>query len=666
MSEREANVNVKVHGKGPSLQSFLFGKEGAGGAALSGMQRLTSGIQGLARSTMMLGGLGAGIGLFDQLAKIRDTEQAVGKLTFAVRAGTGRLVDRNVVMKQADEVNRKWLVNTHDLIDAQTRLFDKSGDYDFSTKALEKVAIVSRGAREEIGGLADIAGDLNGNFAIADDQIGGALSGLVSFGHKGGMSVDELGASIKKLGMSAKLAGVQGAEGFERMLGFLTYAEGPSGSGRQAMGVVSDIMSGLETGDLQKKAGMLGVNIKKGTPFEAAIAQIVGAAGGNNDKLKAVFGEQALPVMKALSDVFAEGKKNGGLKGGVDAVVDAFDEASKTVLTFSQMQEEATKRSKESGSRFERAQNNLERVLKSDAVAAALEALAKGIEGITEKLSGLGDSPWVKALKPLAPGTKENATDLLGIGGAALAMGINPALGAVGAVGMAGYEVYQLAKETGQDNGDFTANYVPKADAEYMDMVGGGYQLTKTYRVGTDKAGNALYGRRTKTYDADEIRLEKNWGKNGEAEYAPDTDQSLYKTTAASSKSIRALLAEERARQRPDFVDTRIGPYDPSATLGSGDIATTGPIRLATIGEKNAALNAAEKTALAATAGAIGTMPKATANDQMAAQTEASRESARLLADMLGKLGGQLTIKGDVRVTSLPESKIPGVNPNGG
>jgi hypothetical protein len=416
---------------------------------LTGMAR--SGLHG----AMAIGGLGAAVGMVDIARKSMQTQEGLGKLAVSVRAGTGRLIEMQEAQRAIVATSNKWLVSTQQLTAAQTKLFDESGDFDFSAKSLEKVAIVARGAREEVGLIAQLAGDMNEKFKVSSEDTGKALASIVSFGHRGGISLGEMSTTIARIGMGAKTAGIEGEEGLRRMLGMATLAENEVGTVRQALTAVSSIVSGTESGDLAKRAKGIGVDIKKGSSFEDALTSIIAGAGGDREKLGKVFGSgPEFAFGSALSKIYMDG---GGKSGGREALSKALSAAAESAITFEDLMEEATNREKESASKFERARLELENALQSDGVAAALSTLAttvgatsKALVQATTDIGAMG-----KAIQGALPSwSVPGLSDSVAPAGAAYlaneALVTKSPLAAAGALGLAGYtfgrEVYDTYK----------------------------------------------------------------------------------------------------------------------------------------------------------------------------------------------------------------------------
>ncbi len=328
-----------------------------------------------------------------------QAEAQFRKFAFGVKRGTGEIIDWRDAMARAQQVSDKLKksVSATDVGTAMQTLFDASGNKDFASQVAEDVAVASLSSGEEMQKLSGIAGELNEKFGVSADGMKEALNGVLSLSKTGGVEFEELAGYVGELGASAKGAGIQGVEGFQRFLGVVNAVRDNVGSMKKATSGVRGLVEGLESGETAKKAKVaVGVDVaamqKAGASFDKIIATIVTKAKGDTKKLADIFGGGAqLQAVQAI----------GSLGSSVAEIEASLTEASKASTTWADHVNEAAKNAESGPGRLNAAMEEMRRAFQKPEIADAITSLAQHLPQLAKLVA---DAVGFAAENPLTAG----------------------------------------------------------------------------------------------------------------------------------------------------------------------------------------------------------------------------------------------------------------------
>lgn len=359
-----------------------------------------TGVAGAATMGGLVGGIAIGASLVDAGRRAKTLEKQMRQLAFAVKAGSGAVIDQGEALQRVTSVSDKYNIAAEDVAATQRKLFDETGDYDFASKSLDTVATVASGTGKDLGLLSDMAAELNQSFGFTADTVGDAMGSIIALGNKGGMSVEEMTGSLKQLGAAAKLAGMEGEAGFKSMMGLLSVAEGSTGSAGEALKVTRALIGDVQTGSLAQRATKAGVRgVKAGMDVEESLGAIFASTGADQQRLSKIFSNpKELGVVAELAKIYAEAAKNGGPKDAANALAQALQKAGQGGLTFADMQNAAAE------------------ALKKDELGAELNKLKNALTPLGKELTSLA-TIMAKEVSPMlvaaAKETTKGLKDLL-------------------------------------------------------------------------------------------------------------------------------------------------------------------------------------------------------------------------------------------------------------
>ena len=371
-------------------QAMKAGVKGAEGAVKQLFSDIKSGVSSLA-------GIGGALGTGEMIRAGLKTEGIFKSIAFQVKAGTGGIVDWKTQMEAASASAQKWGKDVDELGGAMKSIFEETGNADFASKSVEVIATTARATRQPIEQLASLTGTLGEKFGITSDALGDTLASVYSLGNKGGVTVEELSQRLGVIGAVAREAGLQGAQGFTKMVGLLNVADDGGKNLRKNIGAVNSVLETLTTAGSRNKALMqLGLDPSqvKGDVTKQ-IGDILKKTGGSKDKLAVAFQGEGLAFMVSLGQQYAKtfNETSGSVKAKTDAAISAYEtalaNASKSQLTYAQVQEEAARRMGGGQAKIDAAVEKMKAAFRSDKIAEAVGRLADVMPRFAEMVSKL-------------------------------------------------------------------------------------------------------------------------------------------------------------------------------------------------------------------------------------------------------------------------------------
>ncbi len=588
---------------------------------------------GAVKSTVSLvAGLGGSFSLATAVHDAIDLRSEFKQIAVDIREGSGRVVDFNALMQDAQTEAKKWGLSSKELGAAMKEVNEETGNLDFARDAMRAVAVTARASGESVGTLATVAGKLGEKFEVSGEQMPQALATVISLSKQGGLHFEDMAGAIDRVGSSAKLAGIQGVDGFSRLIGMANLAKGDAKNVRGALQGVMQIVEEMAKPEFGKKiAQQFGVMTKdsKGQvkDFTKVLGEIFAATGGKKELLARGFEGEQLKVVNDLGSVFRETFESttGTVQQRTKAALAAYEahlkEASQTHMTAAEMQKLATERSSSPAANMQRAMEALSAAFTKPEMMDGLLRIAQIAPKAADRLSKLIEFAFehpamaagifagmklgvpllqgalVEGLKIGGPALGRAVMGALGQGGGAISGGASGALGkaagvmgAVGAVAAAGAVGYEVASA-------YADNVVDPSRKRSAEVAGGlqgatiAASINTTGRIDPARAAESLEQLRQKL---DQARKDKQFSMAdvytlGLRRIGTASDADINKGQAAYDQGVAALnekmgpAAEKTAAHLSD-VNEALQTFAANLrggapATGGGAGASRGPIR---------------------------------------------------------------------------------------
>lgn len=376
---------------GSSLQSALStGMKG-------GVDAVKSAFSSIKSTVLSLGGLAGGLGIAELAKGAIQSEGAYRKIAFQIHAGTGELVSMRDIQKETHAAALKTGQASDDLAASMAAVYQETGNADFARQTIETIGTAAKGAHEPLATMAAISGTLNEKFGVTKDQLPSALATIVALGNKGGVSVGDMGEKLGMIGAFAKEAGLEGEKGLSQILGMMNLADNATGSFKKGMSAVGGLIETLgSTAGKQKIGAALGLSQKDlgGNAIQNIEAIIKKTKGDKGQLEKAVGGEQLkllLDIGKTYSTALNATAGDSKMKtaAGVEAMRAAFEAASKSSLTYADLQKEAASEMATGEGKMQTAIEKLRQAFAKPEVTAAIEKLMGALPALADMIASI-------------------------------------------------------------------------------------------------------------------------------------------------------------------------------------------------------------------------------------------------------------------------------------
>ena len=447
----------------------------AGVAGLKAMGRAASELGSTLKNTIrMVGGIGGALSLEEGVRGAINLRGEFKRLAFDVQAGSGEVVEWSSLLKAAQEQALKWGIATEELGHGFKIVRDQTGNFQFAEQSMGAIAVAARATKEPVESLATVAGKLNEKFGVSAQQLPEALAIAFSLSKQGGIQFDEMGAAIDRVGSSAKLMGIQGVGGFQRIMGMANLAKGDAKNVRGALMGVMGLLEDMGKPEFGKKIGStFGVMAKDAKGHARDITEVLGAifkrTGGKQELLAKGFEGEQLKIVTDLGQVFrttfetTSGTVQQKTAAATKAFKDHLDDAGKTMIHASDLQAKAEKGMADPAAQMAVAMEKLKAAFTSPEMMNGLLRLAevapRAANGLAHLLEMVFEHPamaagifaGIKLGVPLIQGAMQSgAAAFAQAAMKTIASGGGSGLGAAGsalAVGAAGVVGYGLGGE---------------------------------------------------------------------------------------------------------------------------------------------------------------------------------------------------------------------------
>jgi hypothetical protein len=518
--------------------------------------------------------LGGAFSLGAAVHEVLNMEGAYKSLAFAIKAGTGDVVSWQALMKDGEHIADTWKRSNEEVAGTVRALYDDIGDIEFAKSGAETIAMVATALRTDMAALTPIVGALNEKFGVTAREMPEALTAAVSLASKGGISIGDMGEKLNQLGASAKLAGYEGKEGFQQLIGLMNLADGSLGGLKKSVAGVGGLLEQLADPDMNKKLKQaFQLDIKKGEG--TALEKIIAKTKGNKDQLAKVFGGEQLKLLVDLGKNYAtafeetEGKVKDKSAAGLRAFNAALAEAGRSTLTQAELEKEAAEATKDPQRELQAALNELHKAVAQ--LAKFLAVLLK-FAGQNPLLSGalaLGAKPALAfAQGAIMGGGKGGAKDAIETGEKiAKAASASPAwakmastVGALmggAAAAYAAYEIGKAAIDADIEEHDTALGNIQDA-TRAADQAAG-----KNGSLAEKKAASAALGKQIAS-EEERTPGALTWGLG---EIAHHFDQSIPTATQVQGRNL-GTARDAKAKLDQEIAAAEKKPFNARVALG--------------------------------------------------------------------------------------------------
>jgi hypothetical protein len=370
-------------------------KEGvkAGKAAFAG---LFSDVSGMIST---VGGLVGGIGMAELAKGAIEAKAKWGDLRFGIQAAGGTAKQARDAQAQAQTSALAWAQDSMKVVDAFQAIRGETGSIDFAQASIDTVSQAARGAHKSLEGMAAVTGTLNEKFGITAEELPDALADVVGLSEKGGVSFEDMSEKLGQVGAFAKQAGLQGRDGLAQIIGLMNVADNSTGNLKKGMAAVGGLLDQLGNQVSKNKIGAaLGISSKDlagNAPQQ--IAAIMKATKGQRAQLEKAFGGEQLKVLVDLGKTYgaafdsAQGDVKTKTKAATDALAASLGEASKSAVTWADLQKEAGAQMQEGPQRIALAMEKLRQAVAKPEVVSAIEKMINTLPKLADFFGGLAN-----------------------------------------------------------------------------------------------------------------------------------------------------------------------------------------------------------------------------------------------------------------------------------
>lgn len=366
--------------------------------------------------TLRTAALGVGAGAVAMVKHNMDSEKSFRKVAFAMTAGGKAGADWAAMQKKSFELTKRLGGSQEELAAGMAKVFAKSGDADYSVKAMESLATAGAASGESMDALGTIAGELNAKFGVTADQLDDAMAKVLEFGNKGGLSVEEIAGSFDAMGKSASRAGLKGADSFVKMMALSTKMGDAVGGENAALSQLSKILTKIGPAADAKMKGTLkamGVQYSSTNALDT-LGSLMKVTKGDEGKLTRAVGAQGATFL--------------GTGLGAGGFEEAMAEASKSTLKGADVQKAAAAAAESNEKRIERAMATIAERFAAPDVMNAIERLTKALPGLADGVVSVVD--MISKHPYLAGGAAA-----VGLGGGTASSAIGSIVGVAKAIG---------------------------------------------------------------------------------------------------------------------------------------------------------------------------------------------------------------------------------------
>ena len=544
-------------------------------------------------------------------ASLEDTYR---RISFAVEQATGQATKWQDVQKMIEPAADAAKRSSAEMAEVFDTLREKSGNVEYSAKALAVVGEAMNGTKRSGAELANIVGVLHKKWGISDmGQVRESLLQIFEATKGGKIRFEELAEDLDELGSIAQYSALTGVDGFRKSLGLAAeIAPRLNQSITEALAGLEQLSEKMKQGSVVKGLAEAGKfagkeffrgfeNQKDATQRVRMLLEAAGKKGTLKDLAReavtveftgreeiAAFSALADPFMKAYEEAKASGKN---AKQATDEAVNAFDDSmskmGRATLSWTSVQDHAADNQNSISAKLAQAQEEFQRAFTDPKTMAAMSELAKKLPQFAE---GLAKVITMTVDHPLLAGAAL-------VGGKAALTGATSLVGAGGSAAMKGL-VEKLTDEVGRTKKTVTRgvfdDYNRRIGQETVEVDVKGGKFANVARIAGQAFGVAAAA--VMAYEMGKALIDATMGdsqkKRNDAENSNAVGMAVAETGDRAGK-IRALDEARRQQKElekgPGMVESFFG--------GIANVVTGGDVK--TAGEMNANARAVNKRVIA-------------------------------------------------------------------
>lgn len=368
-------------------------------------------LQGLGVDASISGSVSRGVGVESLATQLSNQGYRKGE---AGPAGTR--VDGSTLQSEARSVAGDLKLDPAELLKAQTKFVDITGNLDESRKNMKGLAEIAAATGTDFTAMAEAAGNISRHLEEGPDKaqkLQAIMRVMAGQGKVGSIEIKDFAMQMAKIAALAPKYGGDTSANITKLttLAQLSRAEGGSATAAQAATSVARFTDTFSSGARMKKFNAMGIatyeknvvggkqiNSKLADPFliiKQSLEKTKGDALVMADLFKSVMSKRAVDALTAAFNGAGGGKKG---QAAVDAQLKIFGKES--AITPEEVQENNAKREATKAAKAQDFQNKLD-IIVDKAVTKlipALDALAepalKLAGALGDMASWAADSPW--------------------------------------------------------------------------------------------------------------------------------------------------------------------------------------------------------------------------------------------------------------------------------
>lgn len=376
------------------LSPFLASMKKGLGAAKSSLTDLGSSIKSTLGQVVTLGGALSLGGLVHGAVELSDR---YGDIAFNVNKIPGNLETAATVQRDIETAAANTKVRIADMADAYERVFKATGDLAFTKASLEAIGTVATATGEKVEDIANAAQLLQRKFKVTAEELPEALARFIEKTGVGGKGLDELSNRFALMAGEASEAGLRGVEGVSALLGIMNQLD--SAVGEKADPALKMLFQTLKSGTSQLKTLAKEGGIKFDVDDSAfdKLQKIIASPRARRaaeqiltGDARVVFDELARPFDQAVQQAKEAGKTGKELReAGIAAFERNLAEASRSAMTFAQIQRAAEEAGSGPNEQLNDALNKMQQAFTRPEMIAAIEKLAQLMPRIADGMASL-------------------------------------------------------------------------------------------------------------------------------------------------------------------------------------------------------------------------------------------------------------------------------------
>lgn len=276
------------------------------------MRRRHSLVGAVGMGTVGLAAAVLGTGISEAFGAVRDREEAQKlsrQLSTAGRRAGQQGVDPAALLGDADRVAAEVRgTKAESALQGMAAYVQSTGDLTGARRHASAFATAARATGAADADMAKVGAVLSQKFGITDaGQMKETLAGLIEQGKSGAFEMADMAKYVAELGASGERFGLRGEKGVMQLGSLAQVARMSTGTGAEASTAAQAALRQLiaKSADIKQMAGgkelvFTDKGHTKARDMNAVLADTIGAAKGDQQKLQKIFGDEGIRGVSAL------------------------------------------------------------------------------------------------------------------------------------------------------------------------------------------------------------------------------------------------------------------------------------------------------------------------------------------------------------------------------